>query len=592
MKPSALPHLIRVILAGFSRYKKKLAVLILLGIFGALLEGIGINALIPLLGIVLQDASIQTNVITKSITDFFSLLHIGLTVKNLFLFIATLFVLKAGLLLLFQYINARITSAYEYTERSTLFKKLFQTDWLFLAHQKIGYIDQVMTSDIASSTALLKNSSNVILAATNLIIYSVIALSISWSVTLTALIGGAIFFLAFKPIYRKTATVSRAFAENNKRIAHMINQTLIGIKSFKTRATSSLVIDSSNQIFSTLKTARIKLFVYTGLGTIFSQPAIVIFVLIIFAVVYKLPNFQFSAFAVTMFLIHQIFKNIESIQDKVQRISDQVPHLESSLYYRTLAETHKEHLSGQNPFFFQKELTCQNLRFNYSEEKQVLLDVSFHVKKGEALGIIGPSGSGKTTLVDLLLRLIAPQAGEILIDQQPIQEIDINQWRKKVAYVPQDLFLVRGTIRQNIRFYDETISDEEVAWATTLAHVDEFVQTLRNGLDTEIGEFGVGLSTGQRQRIVLARALARRPDLLILDEATSALDNASEKRIHETIRSLKGTITTIMITHRLSLLSTADRVLAMADGRIVEEGTPQELRQNPNSYFARMSALE
>ncbi|MBI5370014.1 ABC transporter ATP-binding protein [Candidatus Uhrbacteria bacterium] len=592
MKSSALPHLIRVILSGFKRYKKKLAVLVLLGIFGALLEGVGINALIPLLGIVLQDASIQANFITENITDFFSFLHIALTVKNLFLFISTLFVLKAGLLFLFHYINARITAAYEYTERSALFKKLLQADWLFLTHQKIGYLDQVMTSDIATSTALLKNSSNAILAITNLIIYSLIALSISWSVTLTALTGGAVFFFAFKPIYRKTASISRTFTENNKRIAHMINQTLIGIKSFKTRATPSLVIDSSDDIFRALKMARIKLFVYSGLGTIFSQPAIVIFVLIIFALVYKLSNFQFSAFAVTMYLVHQIFKNIEAIQDKVQKISDQIPHLESNLHYRSLAETHKEYPSGQNPFLFQKELICQHIRFNYSEEKQTLSEITFRVKKGEAVGIIGPSGSGKTTLVDLLLRLITPQAGEITIDQQPIQEIDVNQWRKKVAYVPQDLFLVRGTIRQNIRFYDETVSDEDVAWAVSLAHVDEFVQTLKDGLDTEIGEFGAGLSTGQRQRVVLARALACRPELLILDEATSALDNDSEKRIHETIRSLKGTVTIIMVTHRLSLLSTADRVLAMTDGCIGEEGTPQELLQNSNSYFSRMSVLE
>lgn len=587
-----VPHLFRVIINGFRPHKRALGILVLLGLLGGLLEGIGINALVPFLGLILGDIPENSGILIETIQRVFAVFQTDFSLKVLFFFIAGLFILKAFALLTFQYISATIAAEYERNERTVLMKTMLHGDWLFLAGQKTGYLDKVLTQDITNATHLLHLVSSLILTLTNLIIYSLIALTISPSITLISLVGGTAFFIGLKPLFQKTSTTARAFTQDNKRVGHFINQMLLGMKSIKTSAVSTCVIDTYDKLFETLKAARIRLYVYTGLGNTTSQPMIVIFLLVVFAIVYKQPNFTFSIFAVTMYLIHRIFKYIEGLQGKIQRISEFVPNLESSIQYLKSAQEHPSPHSGTKPFTFVETLSCEQVSFRYPDREATLHDVGFTVKKGEILGIIGPSGAGKTTLIDLLLRLLTPDEGVVRLDGIPVQEIDQENWRKHVGYVPQDLFLLNDTIAANIRFFDTNITDEEIERAAHLAHVDVFAKRHTDGYQTQVGEQGINLSMGQRQRIVLARILAKHPDLLILDEATSALDNESQEQLKQVIESMKGSTTIIMVAHRLSTLSTADRIVALVDGTVVEEGTPQELRANPASYFSRMHAME
>ena len=211
------------------------------------------------------------------------------------------------------------------------------------------------------------------------------------------------------------------------------------------------------------------------------------------------------------------------------------------------------------------------------------------IQKGEMTGIIGPSGSGKTTIVDLLLRLIEPESGRILLDNTDIRDINIREWRKNIGYVPQDMFLINDTIRNNITFYDENINNEDIKRATKMANIHDFIETLSEGLETMIGERGTRLSGGQRQRIVLARILARNPEILVLDEATSALDNESQALILETIENLRGKLTVVVIAHRPSTIKNADHLAVIDKNKIVEIGKPAEMLKNKNSYFYRIN---
>jgi ABC-type multidrug transport system fused ATPase/permease subunit len=167
----------------------------------------------------------------------------------------------------------------------------------------------------------------------------------------------------------------------------------------------------------------------------------------------------------------------------------------------------------------------------------------------------------------------------------------MSDWRNNIGYVSQDIFLIDDTVANNIRFYDSTISDEAIINAARLAYIDEFVQGLPDKYETIVGERGVRLSGGQKQRVVLARILAREPELLILDEATSALDNESELAIQNSIQNLRGKITVFAIAHRLSTLENSDRLLVIEDGKISEQGVPQELLKNPDSYFSKVFNL-
>ena len=196
-------------------------------------------------------------------------------------------------------------------------------------------------------------------------------------------------------------------------------------------------------------------------------------------------------------------------------------------------------------------------------------DTRMIVRKGEVIGIAGPSGTGKTTTADIILGLLEPQSGEVLVDGISIEQ-DLKGWLSLIGYIPQDIFLLDGTIRANVAFgTDERNSSEEaVLQALEEASLADFVKSLPQGIDTEIGERGIRLSGGQRQRIGIARALYLNPEILIMDEATSSLDNETEKEIMEAIRNLQGKKTMIIIAHRLSTLEFCDRIYTVDKGKI------------------------
>jgi ABC-type multidrug transport system fused ATPase/permease subunit len=178
-----------------------------------------------------------------------------------------------------------------------------------------------------------------------------------------------------------------------------------------------------------------------------------------------------------------------------------------------------------------------------------------------------------------------------LVDGIDGKRIRLADWRKRIAYVSQDLFLLQDSIRNNIRFYDDSLTDAQVWEAAEMAHIADFIRSSPEGLDTQVGDRGIRLSAGQRQRIVIARALARKPEVLILDEATSSLDGESEAHIKKVIENLKGQIAIVAIAHRLSTIMGSDQLVVLQDGRVIETGSPQELLGNMNSYFYRVYTI-
>ena len=218
---------------------------------------------------------------------------------------------------------------------------------------------------------------------------------------------------------------------------------------------------------------------------------------------------------------------------------------------------------------FDDEVIVDNIGFRYSDgEEDVLTDLSISIKKGESIGLVGESGAGKSTLADILLRLYPTKCGNITIDSIDINTIP-NQWSKLVSYVPQGVFLLDDTVRKNVAFAEDDISDEKVWAALEQAHLKEFVESLPQGLDTFVGERGVRFSGGQCQRIAIARALYRDPEIIVLDEATSALDNDTEEAVMEAINALQGNKTLIIIAHRLTTIANCDKIYEVSGGKAV-----------------------
>ncbi len=226
----------------------------------------------------------------------------------------------------------------------------------------------------------------------------------------------------------------------------------------------------------------------------------------------------------------------------------------------------------------------QHLHFHYRSDQEVITDLNMEVEPGEMIALVGPSGAGKSTLVSLLHRFYDPTQGAILVDDTPIHKVQMESYWKQIAFVPQETILFGGTIDENIRYAREGATDEEVIESAKTANAHGFITECPEGYQTIVGEKGIRLSAGQRQRIAIARAILKNPRMLILDEATSALDNESELLIQEALDRLMKDKTSFVIAHRLSTIHNADKIIVMDRGRIVETGTHTRLMEHKGLY--------
>jgi ABC-type multidrug transport system fused ATPase/permease subunit len=230
------------------------------------------------------------------------------------------------------------------------------------------------------------------------------------------------------------------------------------------------------------------------------------------------------------------------------------------------------------------DVVFEGVTFEYVPGEPVLRDVDFHAPAGTTTALVGPSGAGKSTLIGLVMAFHRPTTGRVLVDGRDLARVRLHEYRRHLGVVPQDNFLFDGTIRENIAYGRPDATDAEIAGAARIAHCDEFVDRLEDGLETVIGERGVKLSGGQRQRVAIARAILADPRILILDEATSSLDSESEAMIRDGIQALRRGRTTFVIAHRLSTIRSADQILVLDDGRVVEQGTHPELLAGRGLY--------
>ncbi len=574
---------------AFGRYRYHVAALAVFGVLSALLEGIGINAVIPLMSFFNGGGGVAaTDFITSTIRDIFAFFSIPFSFRYLLGFILALFVLRAVSVVIFGYIRGWISADFLGKESEDVLRRALLSSWPFSLRQKIGTMHNTLVRDVQQTGALLGSVAQVIQSFSGFLMYLLVAVNISPTMTFYTLGGGAVLLFVLRPFLRNAQHIGQQMAGMEKQFAQFLSEHIIGMKSIKAAGVERAAIADGSAHIRSLRHLSIRQAFVRSLGTSFFQPVSIMLVVVLFLLTYHTPTFSIISFAASLYLIQKIFTYLESGQVALQSMSELVPYAQNIAAFKRNFDLHRESSEGTAPFTFHKGLEFKGVTFSYDEGKPVLSGVDFKICAGETVGLIGPSGAGKTSVADLLLRLFKPEAGSILLDGVPSTDITLEEWRKNIGYVSQDVFLLNATLEDNIRFYNHTLTAEDIEGAAKQANIYDFIMSLSEGFKTMTGDRGVMLSGGQRQRIALARALAGKPELLILDEATSALDHESEKLIHESIRALHGKVTVLIIAHRASTVAEADSILVLSHGRIVEHGTPRELLQDDTSYFYKM----
>lgn len=574
---------------AFGRYRWHIVALAVFGVLSALLEGIGINAAIPLLSFFNGGGGgVATDFITKNIQGLFNFFSVPFSFRYLLGFILFLFILRAISAVVFGYIRGWIGADFLGKESEDVLRRVLLSSWPFSLKQKIGTMHNTLVRDIQQSGYLLSSVAQIVQSFSGFLMYLLVAINISPTMTLYTLGGGTILLFLLRPFLRRAKNIGNQVARVEKSFSQFLSEHIIGMKSIKSAGVERAAIADGVKHIHILRSLSIQQTLVRSLGGSFFQPFSIVLVIFLFLLTYHTPEFSIISFVASLYLIQKIFTYLESGQSALQSVSELAPYAQNIAAFKRNLDMHRESSSGDEPFVFKRELTFKDISFSYDESKSILKNIDFSIRAGETVGLIGPSGAGKTSVADLLLRLFKPNKGLLLLDGVSSESIALPLWRKHIGYVSQDVFLLNSTIEENIRFYNKDLTIEDIENASKQANIYDFITGLPEGFKTITGDRGVMLSGGQRQRIALARSLAGKPELLILDEATSALDHESEKLIHESIRALSGKVTVFIIAHRPSTVAEANTILVLDHGSIVEHGTPSELLQNHESYFYKM----
>ena len=290
---------------------------------------------------------------------------------------------------------------------------------------------------------------------------------------------------------------------------------------------------------------------------------------------------DFITFLVLMFALGRPIKSLSDVHTKIQRGLAAADRIFEVLDTRPEVEDRPDATSLAA---FDQSITFDHVAFRYDTGGEVLSDITVDVKRGEVLAVVGPSGAGKSTFLDLIPRFYDVHDGSIKIDGHDIRDLKLDSLRERMGIVTQETILFNDTVARNIAYGLEGASREQVERAAQMANADAFIREMPEGYDTEIGNRGMRMSGGQRQRLAIARALLKDPEILIFDEATSALDTEAELLVQEAIDRLMRSRTVFVVAHRLSTIKHADRIIVLDRGRIVEEGSHDTLLENDGLY--------
>jgi len=552
--------------------------LIMLMVLSGFTEGLGVMMIYPLLSEMGVSQSAGENSLLAFFDSGFTAIGLDMNPVNLLAAICIIAVFQGAVALTQGWFSARSITNFVQDWRNEVLSAYLGAKWKFFVARRQGDLFYTLFTDTercgGGFSMAIQLASTVIIAT----IYIGYSLLISWQATLILLSMACIIFMIGRPVIKSGGAIGSALSHHGAETHTLVNEFISGAKLIKATATEKTATDKFAQGLSKWNIAYFKVLFHPVVLRVVFETLGLIMLSSMFVFGVEALQIDMASILVVLALFLRLYPKLSGIQQNIHTLNITLPAYVrvTGLVAEALEQAETldmrplpENLSGKPV-----AVRLENVTAGY-DAKEIIRGINIDISPGKTIAIVGESGAGKSTLVDCLVQLVDQMGGSVFINDVHLSDVSLTAWRKSVGYVAQDTFLFHASVRDNI-LWGAVTSDDVVA-AAKKAGAHDFISAMPEGYETIVGDRGVKLSGGQRQRIGLARALCGQRQLLILDEATSALDSSTEKEVMDTIGSIHGEITIVIVAHRLSTVRSADYIYVLDKGSVFEEGTWDEL---------------